>query len=88
MADFRPAYDSPTPPICHLEELDEIGPRRLASTHGQLYFIDTDISYKIYFTNNNRFLQDLEEWVQGAGDDGFIYFSLGSVVPGSTMPEE
>ncbi|XP_045608868.2 UDP-glucosyltransferase 2 isoform X2 [Procambarus clarkii] len=32
--------------------------------------------------------QDLEEWVQGAGDDGFIYFSLGSVVPGSTMPEE
>nr|XP_053649729.1 UDP-glucuronosyltransferase 2B7-like [Cherax quadricarinatus] len=32
--------------------------------------------------------QDLEDWVQGAGDAGFIFFSLGSAVPPSTMPEE
>ncbi|KAK8747105.1 hypothetical protein OTU49_016998 [Cherax quadricarinatus] len=32
--------------------------------------------------------QDLEDWVQGAGDAGFIYFSLGSAVTPSTMPEE
>ncbi|XP_076046232.1 UDP-glucosyltransferase 2-like [Oratosquilla oratoria] len=31
--------------------------------------------------------QDLEEWVQGAGDHGFIYFSLGSVVKTSQMPK-
>lgn len=32
--------------------------------------------------------QDLEEWVQGAGEDGFIFFSLGSAVVPSDMPEE
>ncbi|XP_071512624.1 UDP-glycosyltransferase UGT5-like isoform X2 [Panulirus ornatus] len=32
--------------------------------------------------------QDLEEWVAGAGDDGFIFFSLGSNVKESFMPEE
>ncbi|XP_037786964.1 UDP-glucosyltransferase 2-like [Penaeus monodon] len=32
--------------------------------------------------------QDLEEWVQGAGDDGFIFFSLGTAVVPSDMPEE
>ncbi|XP_076068143.1 UDP-glucosyltransferase 2-like isoform X2 [Oratosquilla oratoria] len=31
--------------------------------------------------------QDLEDWVQGAGDDGVIYFSLGSVANTSDMPE-
>lgn len=31
-------------------------------------------------------LQDLEDFVNGSGDDGFIVFSMGSVV--STMPEE
>ncbi|XP_069955022.1 UDP-glucosyltransferase 2 [Cherax quadricarinatus] len=32
--------------------------------------------------------KDLEDWVQGAGDDGFIFFSLGSAVTPSDMPEE
>ncbi|KAG0713355.1 UDP-glucuronosyltransferase 2B14 [Chionoecetes opilio] len=32
--------------------------------------------------------KDLEEWVAGAGQDGFIYFSLGSAVTPSDMPEE
>ncbi|XP_068241718.1 UDP-glycosyltransferase UGT5-like isoform X3 [Palaemon carinicauda] len=32
--------------------------------------------------------EDLEKWVAGAGEDGFIFFSLGSVVKPSTMPEE
>ncbi|XP_076068150.1 UDP-glucosyltransferase 2-like [Oratosquilla oratoria] len=31
--------------------------------------------------------QDLEDWVQGAGDDGVIYFSLGSLANTSDMPE-
>ncbi|XP_047498158.1 UDP-glucosyltransferase 2-like isoform X1 [Penaeus chinensis] len=31
---------------------------------------------------------DLEEWVQGAGEAGFIFFSLGSAVIPSDMPEE
>ncbi|CAL4179623.1 unnamed protein product, partial [Meganyctiphanes norvegica] len=32
--------------------------------------------------------QELEEWVQASGDAGFIYFSLGSVVRPSEMPDE
>ncbi|XP_042235224.1 UDP-glycosyltransferase UGT5-like isoform X1 [Homarus americanus] len=32
--------------------------------------------------------QELEDWVAEAGDAGFIFFSLGSVVKASTMPEE
>ncbi|KAK3883685.1 hypothetical protein Pcinc_012005 [Petrolisthes cinctipes] len=32
--------------------------------------------------------KDLEEWVKGAGSDGFIFFSLGSAVKPSSMPEE
>ncbi|XP_053629391.2 UDP-glucosyltransferase 2 isoform X1 [Cherax quadricarinatus] len=32
--------------------------------------------------------QDLEDWVQDAGDAGFIFFSLGSAVTPSSMPEE
>ncbi|XP_076046778.1 UDP-glucosyltransferase 2-like [Oratosquilla oratoria] len=32
--------------------------------------------------------QDLEEWVQGAGEHGFIYFSLGSVAQTSDIPEK
>ncbi|KAK4306898.1 hypothetical protein Pmani_021322 [Petrolisthes manimaculis] len=32
--------------------------------------------------------KDLEEWVEGAGSDGFIFFSLGSAVKPSSMPEE
>jgi len=32
--------------------------------------------------------QDLEEWVQGAGEDGFIFFSMGSAITPSDMPEE
>ncbi|XP_068218461.1 UDP-glycosyltransferase UGT5-like [Palaemon carinicauda] len=31
--------------------------------------------------------EDLEEWAAGAGEDGFIFFSLGSVVKPSNMPE-
>ena len=43
--------------------------------------------YDIYVTDNVD-IQDLEEWVAGAGKDGFIYFSLGSAVTPSDMPEE
>lgn len=32
--------------------------------------------------------KDLEEWVAGSGKDGFIFFSLGSVVKPSAMPEQ
>lgn len=32
--------------------------------------------------------QDLEEWVSGAGEDGFIFFSVGSAVIASSIPEE
>ncbi|XP_069936414.1 UDP-glucosyltransferase 2-like [Cherax quadricarinatus] len=32
--------------------------------------------------------QELEDWVQDAGDAGFIFFSLGSAVTPSSMPEE
>ncbi|XP_068211135.1 UDP-glycosyltransferase UGT5-like isoform X2 [Palaemon carinicauda] len=32
--------------------------------------------------------QDLQEWIEGAGDDGFIFFSLGSVVKSTDLPEE
>lgn len=33
-------------------------------------------------------LQDLETWVREAGEDGFIYMSLGTAVTPSDMPEE
>lgn len=36
----------------------------------------------------NPLPKDLEEWVAGAGEDGFIFFSLGSAVTPSDMPEE
>ncbi|XP_076046231.1 UDP-glucosyltransferase 2-like [Oratosquilla oratoria] len=42
----------------------------------------------IHINPTNPLSQDLEEWVQGAGDHGFIYFSLGSVVKTSHMPEK
>ncbi|KAK7086055.1 UDP-glucuronosyltransferase 2A1 [Halocaridina rubra] len=32
--------------------------------------------------------KDLEDWVKGAGEEGFIFFSLGSAVVPSSMPEE
>ncbi|XP_068207922.1 UDP-glycosyltransferase UGT5-like isoform X2 [Palaemon carinicauda] len=32
--------------------------------------------------------QDLQEWVEGSGEDGIIYFSLGSIVKPSTLPEK
>ncbi|KAK3860902.1 hypothetical protein Pcinc_033082 [Petrolisthes cinctipes] len=32
--------------------------------------------------------QDLETWISGAGPEGVIYFSLGSVAKGSSMPTE
>ncbi|XP_071512509.1 UDP-glycosyltransferase UGT5-like [Panulirus ornatus] len=32
--------------------------------------------------------QDLEEWVAGAGDSGFIFFSVGTVVNSSFIPEK
>ncbi|XP_047491665.1 UDP-glycosyltransferase UGT5-like [Penaeus chinensis] len=31
--------------------------------------------------------QDLEEWLEGAGSAGVVYFSLGTVALGNTMPE-
>ena len=30
----------------------------------------------------------MESWVGGSGDAGFIYFSLGSAMPGNKMPEK
>lgn len=35
---------------------------------------------------NSTFLQDLEEFVNDSGDDGFVVFTLGSMV--ANMPEE
>lgn len=32
--------------------------------------------------------QDLDQWAAGAGDAGFIFFSLGSLVTTSSMPEK
>ncbi|XP_050730196.1 UDP-glycosyltransferase UGT5-like [Eriocheir sinensis] len=32
--------------------------------------------------------EELEAWVQGAGEAGFIFFSLGSIIKGSSMPEK
>ncbi|XP_045120300.1 UDP-glycosyltransferase UGT5-like isoform X2 [Portunus trituberculatus] len=32
--------------------------------------------------------QDLQQWIAGAGDSGFIFFSLGSLVKPSTMKEQ
>ncbi|MPD00953.1 2-hydroxyacylsphingosine 1-beta-galactosyltransferase [Portunus trituberculatus] len=32
--------------------------------------------------------QDLQQWVASSGKPGFIYFSLGSLVPSSEMPEK
>ncbi|XP_050692924.1 UDP-glycosyltransferase UGT5-like [Eriocheir sinensis] len=32
--------------------------------------------------------EDLESWIAGAGNEGVIYFSLGSVTRGETMPPE
>lgn len=32
--------------------------------------------------------QDLQEWVEGSGEEGFIYFSLGSIVKPSSLPEK
>ncbi|KAK8397728.1 hypothetical protein O3P69_004484 [Scylla paramamosain] len=32
--------------------------------------------------------KDLEDWVASSGEDGFIFFSLGSAVTPSSMPEE
>ena len=32
--------------------------------------------------------QDLEAWITGAGSAGVIYFSLGSVARGETMPPQ
>ncbi|XP_050707399.1 UDP-glycosyltransferase UGT5-like [Eriocheir sinensis] len=37
---------------------------------------------------SNPLPKDLEDWVAGAGEDGFIFFSLGSAVIPSQMPEE
>ncbi|XP_064089536.1 uncharacterized protein LOC135203627 [Macrobrachium nipponense] len=32
--------------------------------------------------------QDLQEWIEGSGEHGFIYFSLGSVVKSTDLPEK
>lgn len=42
------------------------------------------ISYAHFFLYFFTSLQDLEEFVNGSGDDGFIVFSMGSMV--SSMP--
>lgn len=36
----------------------------------------------------NPLPKDLEDWVAGSGENGFIFFSLGSAVTPSSMPEE
>lgn len=41
---------------------------------------------EVIFVSFPTFLQDLETFVNGSGDDGFIVFTLGSMV--SAMPEE
>lgn len=46
---------------------------------------------KFNFLKNNIFLifcyfQDLEEFIRGSGDAGFIYFSMGSSVKAVNMP--
>lgn len=41
---------------------------------------------KVIFVSFPISLQDLEEFVNASGDDGFIVFTLGSMVP--NMPEE
>lgn len=41
---------------------------------------------KVIFMSFPTSLQDLEEFVDGSGADGFIVFTLGSMV--SNMPEE
>ena len=33
-------------------------------------------------------LQDLEDYVNSSGPDGFILFSMGSAIRGSTMPDK
>ncbi|CAL4059804.1 unnamed protein product [Meganyctiphanes norvegica] len=42
----------------------------------------------IHLHDSNPLSADLEEWVQGAGEDGFIFFSMGSAITPSDMPEE
>jgi len=39
-----------------------------------------------YSTNTFSKFQDLEDFVSGAGDAGFIYFSMGSALRGDMMP--
>lgn len=40
------------------------------------------------FNDMNIFLsKELEDWVRAAGDVGFIYFSLGTTVRASDIPE-
>ena len=33
-------------------------------------------------------MQNIEDWIEGSGNDGVVYFSLGSVTKGNTMPNE
>jgi glucuronosyltransferase len=33
-------------------------------------------------------MQDLDEWLSSSGQDGFIFFSLGSVIQSNTLPEQ
>jgi len=41
-----------------------------------------------FLVNNNSVSQDLEDWLSGAGDAGVIYFSLGTVVKISGLPDK
>lgn len=41
---------------------------------------------EVIFVSFPTFLQDLKEFVDGSGDDGFIVFTMGSMV--SAMPEK
>jgi glucuronosyltransferase len=34
------------------------------------------------------FPQDLQDFLDGSGEEGFIYFSMGSFLQGTGMPEE
>lgn len=39
------------------------------------------------FNYKNSLFQNLEEFIRGSGDAGFIYFSMGSSVKAANMPE-
>lgn len=54
----------------------------LEATHAQL------LSSSKRMQRLSPTLQDLESWITGAGTEGVIYFSLGSLARGDSIPPE